>query len=205
MKFHKFIAVILCLIMLGGCAKPSTEGVVAIVYDEKIYQSSIDEEVEFSKESYENSLEYINNSGSFTEQQKEEQLEILEKPKTAEDILNDKIENIVLYHEATEKGFKLDYNTAYKQSKETYDLMMENKDENAAIINQVENYIKEHNLTTEEYLENNAKLYQRNYAINQLKEHFNSKIFDLDKGTTMEQQFYDYTNKLVEKAEVQYF
>ena len=194
------------LVTLSACNQGKNDGVAATVYNYDILTETINKNVENSKLVYETGIEQINNLDA-SDDEKEKLKNKLSKPKTYDEVLNEKIEYYVLLHEAEKKKLDVDFESCEAEAKRTFselNSISEDDFENYQSFLMIKNYMKENNLSDKEYIDLLAKQYYENAKINALKEYFKDELYVFSE-IPFEQQFENYTQKLIKKAKIVYY
>lgn len=202
------ILLILIFVCSSDASRKIFNDTVAVVFGEKISRASIEYELEISKISYQHAIEYINNSGNFSDDEKNKEMIKLSTPKTFEEILHDKIRIYVLYHEAVKNNITVSYDDAFDEAKKVYNNLFHSTEldrENKEIAEYVNLYMKENNLSEKEYIDKLAFTYYRNAMINKLKALYKEQYFDKSNSKSFDEQFSEYANNLIENARIQIF
>ncbi len=197
---------VLVLVTLSACNQGKNDGVAATVYNYDILTETINKNVENSKLVYETGIEQINNLDA-SDDEKEKLKNKLSKPKTYDEALNEKIEYYVLLHEAEKKKLDVDFESCEAEAKRTFselNSISEDDFENYQSFLMIKNYMKENNLSDKEYIDLLAKQYYENAKINALKEYFKDELYVFSE-IPFEQQFENYTQKLIKKAKIVYY
>lgn len=164
--------------------------VIAIVEDSEIYQENIDMVKASETLSNKHAKEYAEKNGIDSPQS---------TPRTDEEILNELIQNKVIYQQAEREGLLPDYKEAYSLAEENYNLIIEADDENTEFIKK---YMETLGLDKDGYIEGSA---QANFAL-MAQNNLYKKFIEGKSGTAEElkAQFEEYVDTLVENADIQY-
>lgn len=197
-----FLFVILC-----GCSSNKKEGVAVTVYNNDILIADIKNEVENSKLVYEKNIEQIN-SLNINDEEKTKLLDKISKPKTYNEILNEKIEYFVLLYEVEKIGLNVNFEDCKNEATKVFaDLNSVTEDdfENYQTLLTIRNYMNVNDLSDKEYIEILAKQYYDNARINLLQDYFKKNLYDVQSKLSYEQQYSKYAKQLIDDANVVYY
>ncbi len=208
MKNKVFLtAIVFLVVILSGCSSPKKDGVVCTVYGNDISVAEIKDAVKSSKSIYEKNVNQINNL-DIGDEEKTKLLNELTKPKTYDEILNEKTEYFVLLHEAEKKGFDTDFESCKKEASEAFTNLKQVKEddpENYRTLLETKNYMTENNLSDDEYINYLAKTYYDNARINKLQDYFKENLYDSQSKLSYEKQYSKYLEQLKKDAKIQYY
>ena len=208
MKNKVFLtAIVFLVVILSGCSSPKKDGVVCTVYGNDISVAEIKDAVKSSKSIYEKNVNQINNL-DISDEEKTKLLNELTKPKTYDEILNEKTEYFVLLHEAEKKGFDTDFESCKKEASEVFTNLKQVKEddpENYRTLLETKNYMTENNLSDDEYINYLAKTYYDNARINKLQDYFKENLYDSQSKLSYEKQYSKYLEQLKKDAKIQYY
>ncbi len=156
------------------------ESIVATVDGEKIYQYEIDAHLIFTQ------MQRANLPDDEKDSVKEY---------TAQEILENRIESIVLVNEAKRQGIKCDYKEAKNYIKDSYDMIMEANDENTIFLKE---YLINSELSENEYLQLATESHYRALLKAKLMENFYK-----ENGNDLKTEEYEkYKNELIRNADI---
>lgn len=208
MKNKVFLtAIVFLLVILSGCSSSKKDGVICTVYGNDISVAEIKDAVKSSKSIYEKNVNQIN-SLDIGDEEKTKLLNELTKPKTYDEILNEKTEYFVLLHEAEKKGFDADFESCKKEASEVFANLKQVKEddpENYRTLLETKNYMAENNLSDDEYINYLAKTYYDNARINKLQDYFKENLYDSQSKLSYEKQYSKYLEQLKKDAKIQYY
>lgn len=208
MKNKVFLtAFVFLILILSGCSPSKKDGVACTVYGNDISVAEIKDAVKSSKSIYEKNVNQINNL-DISDEEKTKLLNGLTKPKTYDEILNEKTEYFVLLHEAEKKGFDADFESCKKEASKVFtNLKQVKKDdpENYRTLLEIQNYMAENNLSDDDYIKFLANEYYDNARINKLKDYFKENLYDAQSKLSYEEQYSKYLEQLKKDAKIQYY
>lgn len=141
-------------------------------------------------------------------EEKSNLLDRIGKPKTYEEILNEKIKHFVLLHEADRKGLKADFEECKKEAVKVYasfSQVEEDDFENYQTFLIIKDYKDRNNLSDDEYTEILANKYYDSARINMLQDYFEKNLYDVQSSLSCERQYSEYTQKLINNAKIRYY
>lgn len=173
--------------------------VAATVNGEPIYRSSIEFVIESEKMSKQSAM----NASELTSSQKA----VFENlPRSFEEILNEQIENTLLYKEAEKAGIKGDYDNILKSIKDNY-YSLESAakapnadDDTKKAYEDTNKLIETYYKSKEDYFAKAASAINYNSMVDKYKENYLKKVDSSEKDK--EEAFKRHTEELVSKADV---
>lgn len=199
--------IVFLIVILTACSHTEKEGVACTVYGNDISVAEIKNAVKSSKSIYEKNVKQINNL-DISAEEKTKLINELGKPKTYDEILNEKTEHIVLLHEAGKKGFDVDFESCKKEATEVFtNLNQTTVDDtpNYLTLLETKNYMAENNLSDAEYINFLTNEYYDNARINKLKNYFKENLYDSQSKLSYEKQYSNYVQQLISDAEIEYY
>lgn len=200
-----FCLIILC-VFLSSCTDSNKEGVAVTVFGKEILVSEIERTQEYYNFAYEKNVSYINDL-QIDDDSKKELLDTVGVSKTYDEILNEKIEFMVLLHEVEKNNLKADFSECKNEAEKVYYQLK------SVSVDDYENYqtyllLKSHmefyNYSENEYIEILANQYYDNNRINLLRDYFKNNLY-IPSKKTFETQYTEYVTDLIEKANVVYY
>ena len=204
-----------CLIIAGAIAftvwqlskGPTNEelrnqGAVAAVNGEGIYPEDIEQRLTFNRMT--NTINYNVISGAFSGEELQEQIDEIKRPSGEDSVLEELIEGVVIRDTLTRQGICYSFDEAKKAADTEYQLIKTEKSYGDYDIYIAEE-LEQNNMTEEEYLSlfYNYSYYYYNYL--RLRKAFTEDLYDETSPKSLDEQFDQYVEHLVETADVEIF
>ncbi len=187
----KIITLLLvCLMAVAFCA--CAEDPYHVSADIDITENEITDMILYNKITNQINYEYLNSV--FTEPDLSNQYEKVVLPEDKNKVENYLLERKLIVEKCKDFDVHLTTDETIKAALSEYDLIKHDEYYNAIL-----SVLDKNSITEEEYLKLVEKESYYKYNNVSLKNYFSKEIFDESKGTTLEEQFDYYTNKLVDE------
>lgn len=204
-----------CLIIAGAIAftvwqlskGPTNEelrnqGAVAAVNGEGIYPQDIEQRLTFNRMT--NTINYNVISGAFSGEELQEQIDEIKRPSGEDSVLEELIEGAVIRDTLTRQGICYSYEMAQKAADLDYQLAKTERTD-GAYERYISEELKQNNMTEEEYLSLLYDYSYDNYNYYRLKSIFAENLYNETSQKSLDEQFDQYVEHLVETADVEIF
>ena len=204
-----------CLIIAGAIAftvwqlskGPTNEelrnqGAVAAVNGEGIYPQDIEQRLTFNRMT--NTINYNVISGAFSGEELQEQIDEIKRPSGEDSVLEELIEGVVIRDTLTRQGICYSYEMTQKAADLDYQLAKTERTD-GAYERYISEELKQNNMTEEEYLSLLYDYSYDNYNYYRLKSIFAEDLYNEASQKSLDEQFDQYVEHLVETADVEIF
>lgn len=204
-KLITFLLVCLMAVSFCACAKKSHDEPTDINIAENLYKVSVDINIAeneisdmllFNKISNQINYEYL--STVFAEPELSKQYENVVLPEDEAEVEASLLESKLVAQKCKEYGVHLTTEDTTKTALGEYDLLKQDTSQ-ARYYNAILSVLNKNSITEADYLKIIEKQAYYKYNSVSLKRYFAEKIFDASKGTTLDEQYDYYINKLVDE------